>query len=209
MNRIIIAGIGTDVGKTVVAAVITTLLNGDYWKPIQCGSEEDLDSVVIKKLINTDQHHVYEPIYSFKKPLSPHHAARLEQVVINPNTITPPDSTRPLIIEGIGGIFTPLNTQILSGDLFASWNGQWIIVSKNYLGSINHTLLTIEALKSRNVLIAGLIFNGEPNPDTESIILNFSELPFLGRLLPEQHINKKTIQRYVKKWHPLSKQLNL
>ncbi len=200
MNNIIVAGSGTDVGKTVVAAILTTLLKGDYWKPIQCGDEANSDTVIMKNLIDTTNHHIHPPSYSFKAPLSPHHAARLENISINLGSIIPPKTTRPLIIESVGGVFVPLLTNVLSIDLFKPWDCRWVVVSKHYLGSINHTLLTIEALKRHQVSIAGVIFNGEPNLDSEAAILENSQIPFLGRLLPETSLTQQTIQRYAKQW---------
>lgn len=200
MRNIIVAGSGTDVGKTVASAVLTLLVEGEYWKPIQSGPEDSSDTSVMKNLIDPAKYRIHTPAYSFKAPLSPHHAARLEDVVIDRAAINPPKTTRPLIIEGVGGAYVPILTDLLTIDLFKNWNCQWVIVSKHYLGSINHTLLTIEALKKHGVDIAGIIFNGEPNSDTESAILTIAQIPFLGRLLPETTINKQTIQRYAKQW---------
>lgn len=202
MKKFIIAGIGTEVGKTVVSAILTTCLKGDYWKPIQCGDEEDSDTAMMKKLIDTAIYSIHEPIYSLQAPLSPHHAARLENISIRLDNIVPPQTTRPLIIESAGGIFVPLSTKTLSFDLFKSWNIPWIVVSRHYLGSINHTLLTIDALKRNNISIAGIIFNGPPNHDSEGTILEISQVPVLGRLFPESNINPQIIQRYAKLWQP-------
>ena len=202
MHRIIIAGSGTDVGKTVVSAILTVLMDGDYWKPIQCGAEENSDTAIMKKWIDTSRHSIHPPAYSLKAPLSPHHAARLENISIALDSITLPHTTRPLIIESVGGIFVPLTTRVLSIDLFQSWNCRWIIVSKHYVGSINHTLLTIEALKQRQIPMLGIIFNGEPNLNSETAILESSRLPVLGRLLPESNLNQQTVQRYAKQWQP-------
>lgn len=209
MHKIIVAGTGTDVGKTVVAAILTTLFNGDYWKPIQCGDEENSDTATMKKLIDTTRHNIYPSAYSLKAPLSPHHAARLENISIDLDSIVLPKTSRPLIIEGVGGIFVPLNNTTLSIDLYQTWKCKWIIVSKHYLGSINHTLLTLEVLKQRDISIAGIVFNGEPNPDTETAILEISQPPLLGRLLPETTINPQTIQRYAKEWQPRLSQILL
>jgi len=201
MHKIMVAGIGTDVGKTVVSAILTTLLKGDYWKPIECGDPHTSDTAVVTRWIGIS-HTIHPSTYSLKAPLSPHHAARLENIVIRPDSITLPHTTRPLIIEGAGGIFVPLTLKVLSIDLFKSWDCQWIIVSKHYLGSINHTLLTLEVLKQLHLPVLGIIFNGEKNCDSENAILEISKLPFLGRLLPETYINSKTIQRYAKQWQP-------
>lgn len=201
MNGIIIAGIGTGVGKTIVAAILTTSLQGEYWKPIQCGGEGDSDIATMTKLIDASRYPIHNPAYSLRAPVSPHHAARLENTLICLKRIIPPKTKRPLIIESVGGIFVPLTSKALSFDLFKSWNFPWIVVSNHYLGSINHTLLTIDALKRNNVSIAGLVFNGHPNHDSESAILEFSQVPVLGRLLPESNMNPKIIQRYAKRWH--------
>lgn len=201
MNKIIIAGNGTDVGKTIASAIIVTAMKGDYWKPVECGEAENSDTARMRKWLDST-HHVYPPAYSLKACLSPHHAARLENITIDLKSIVPSENTHPLIIEIAGGIFTPLSTKILNIDLFKTWKSQWIVVSRHYLGSINHTLLTLEALQRRNIPIVGLIFNGELNPDSESAILEISQLPILGRLLPESDINPQIIQRYAKQWQP-------
>lgn len=200
MYKIIVAGSGTDVGKTIVSAILATLMDGDYWKPIQCGEEGCSDTAIMKQLLDTTRHQIYPSAYTFKAPLSPHHAARLEGVSINLDFIIPPKTIRPLIIEGVGGIFVPLTTNVLSIDLFKLWDCQWIVVSKHYLGSINHTLLTLDALKRQKIPVAGIIFNGEPNPDSEAAILEISQVPLLGRLLPEPNIDLQTIQRYATQW---------
>lgn len=209
MHRIMVAGIGSDVGKTIVSAILTLLLSGDYWKPVQCGDEENSDPSMIKKWLSGTDHSIHSSAYSLKTFLSPHQAARLENISIEIDTIAIPQTTRPLIIEGVGGILVPLTKKTLTIDLFQSWDCQWVIVSKHYLGSINHTLLTIQTLKQRRIPILGLIFNGEPNPDTESAILEITQVPYLGRLLPEPHLNLKTLQRYVKQWQPLFSHLLL
>lgn len=194
-----VAGIGTEVGKTVVSAILTTMLSGEYWKPIECGNG-NFDSMVIKELIDSSKHRIHQPSYSFDAPLSPHHAARLENIEVHPNEIVPPHTNRPLVIEGVGGVNVPITSSVLSIDLFKNWNCKWVIVSKHYLGSINHTLLTIEALIRHEVPILGLIFNGEMNLDSETAILQMSGLPCIARLLPEKYIDKHTIQRYAELW---------
>ena len=200
--RLMVAGIGTDVGKTIVSAILTTALQGDYWKPVQCGSEEQSDSTVMKQLLDPCKHRIYPSTYSFQMPCSPHQAARSANVHIDSCAIRPPVTDRPLIIEGVGGVYVPLNEEVVTLDLFQNWNCMWIVVSKNYLGSINHTLLTIEVLRKQNIPLLGLVFNGEVNEETESIILKMAGLPMLGRLLPESKIDINVIQRYVKQWSP-------
>jgi len=203
MSKILVAGIGTDVGKTIVSAILTTLMKGDYWKPIQYVDGENSDTAMMKSLIDTTKHTIHPSTYSLRTPLSPHHAARLEGITIDPDLIIPPETTRTLIIESVGGIYVPLTTTTLSMDLFKAWDCLWVIVSRHYLGSINHTLLTVDALKRQDVSIAGLIFNGEPNHDSEEVILKISQLPLLGRLLPEANVDLQTIYRYATQWQPI------
>lgn len=202
MKKIIVTGIGTDVGKTIASAILATSLKGDYWKPIQCGQEEGCDTNTMSHYLGPAKHEIYPPSYSFRYPLSPHHSSRLEGVVIDTRKINPPDTSRPLVIEMAGGLLTPLTLHENSFDLFKTWEGEWVIVSKHYLGSINHTLLTLEVLKLGGVTIKGLVFNGEPNPDSEAAILGRSGIPFLGRILPERYFDKNTIQRYASQWLP-------
>lgn len=197
--KIIITGCGTDVGKTVVSAIVTTTVVGDYWKPVQCGEEEESDTHIMKTLLDGAHHHVHLPAYSLKERLSPHHAARIENRMIDLKNIVPPATQNTLVIETAGGILVPLTDNEVSLDLMVSWGGLWIVVSKHYIGSINHTLLTIEALKNRRVSILGIIFNGE-NADSERAILSISGLPFIGRLQHEKLINTKTIQNYAQQW---------
>lgn len=207
MRPIIITGNGTDVGKTILSAIVVTALEGDYWKPVQHADDSGSDSETIRLLVPVNKCHIHPPAYNFKAPLSPHHAARLENIYIDPVQIIPPETSRPLIIETVGGIFVPFNNSTLAIDLFDKWNGIWIVISRHYLGSINHSLLTVEALKKRNQNVKTIIFNGSPNTDSEKAILQFSGLTSLGRLLPEEQINQKTIKRYANQWKTQLKQL--
>lgn len=197
MDKVVVTGIGTNVGKTVTAAIVTTLLQGDYWKPIQSGA--DTDSKTMERLIDLNKHKIHPSTYTLKSPLSPHAAASLESITIDSKTIIPPKTERPLIIETAGGICVPLTKSELAIDLFSSWTPHWILVSKNYLGSINHTLLSVAVLKLCGITPL-IVFNGEPNPATEEVILKISRLPMLGRILPEATLNPNIIQKYAEKW---------
>jgi dethiobiotin synthetase len=203
MNKhIMVAGIGTEVGKTVVSAILTVIFQGDYWKPIQSGLEEDWDSHIIKKWIDPSIHTIHPPCYSLSFPCSPHKAARLSGIEIDYQTIKIPNSTKMLIIEGVGGVLAPLTKDILSLELFKKWDCQWILISNHYLGSINHTLLTVEILKMHQVDLRGVIFNGFPDFDSEDVILKKSGLPLLGALHPEPNLNSSVIKKYANLWAP-------
>lgn len=197
MRGFIIAGNDTNVGKTLVSAILAKAFQADYWKAIEAGGD---DTQTVKRLSGCFCH---PPAYSLKHPVSPHHAAPLEGITIDLAKIRLPDTPRPLIIEGSGGVMTPLNENNHLGELFIRFGLPWIIVSKHYLGSINHTLLSIEWLLSQGQIVKGVIFNGKPYPEAETYILNRSQLPCLGRLLPEPLLDARRIQWYANQFHPL------
>jgi dethiobiotin synthetase len=196
MKKIVVAGIGTDVGKTVVSSILACALDADYWKPVQCGPSCDREWIAA--LLGKNR--TYPEAVYLKAPRSPHHAAELEGIVIDPTQIVPPQIKHPLIIEGCGGILVPLTYQTLTIDLFASWDCEWVVVSRHYIGSINHSLLSLEAMQKRSLKIKGIIFNGDPCPQTESAILQFSNLPCIARLQQEPEWNLKTIHAYSREW---------
>jgi dethiobiotin synthetase len=200
MGLIAVTGINTDVGKTVISAILVEALTADYWKPIQCGNLGCTDTQTVKKLVSQKLSLYHQEAYRLKECLSPHHAARLEGLEINAKRIECPLSNNPLVIEGAGGLMVPLNDNTLMIDLLALWNPKVILVSKHYLGSINHTLLSVEALKNRKMQIGGIIFNGQPNPDTEKVIAEMTNLPVIGRLELEKNIDPETIKRYASLW---------
>jgi dethiobiotin synthetase len=144
MKPIIVAGIGTGVGKTVVSAILCTLLSADYWKPVETGEEKD--SQIIKKCVSFETQKIYHPCYSLKAPLSPHTSPKLEGIKIDLSAFKLPKNSNPLIIESTGGILVPLTLNVHTFDLFSKWDACWIVVSQHSLGSINHTLLTLDYL---------------------------------------------------------------
>jgi len=200
MRKIIVAGIGTAVGKTITSAILVEALNGAFWKPIQCGCIENSDTEVVKSLVSSKDCVFHTETYRLKAPLSPHHASELEGFQINPEKIELPQTQQTLIIEACGGIMVPINKKILMIDLLCTWNAEWIIVSRHYLGSINHTLLTSKTLEMYGVNVLGIIFNGHPNPHTEDAILSFTALRSIGRIFPEKNITPKIVKKYAQKW---------
>jgi dethiobiotin synthetase len=196
MRKIFVTGIGTDVGKTVVSAILTEAFRADYWKPVQTGSFFSTDSVKVQKWISNELTRVHPEAYSLKQYMSPHAAAELEGVHIEMRGISLPDTTNNLIIEGAGGLMVPLNSSEFIIDLIKKFDAEAVLVIQNYLGSINHSLLSIDALKHRNIKIMGLVFNGPPHKLSEDIILSYSGLPLLGRVAKEAEITKETISKY-------------
>jgi dethiobiotin synthetase len=193
--KLFITGISTDVGKTIASAIITEALEADYWKPIQAGDLDNSDSHFIKSKITNPKSIIFPNAYQFNTPASPHLAAELDGITIDLKNIIEPKTTNHLVIEGAGGVFVPLNNTDLVIDLIQP-DYKVIIVSRHYLGSINHTLLTIEALKNRKINIAGIIFNGDENTATETIILNKTGLKCIGRIENEPYFDQNVISEY-------------
>ena len=198
-NKYFITGIGTDIGKTVISALLIEKLKADYWKPIQAGNLEDSDSHFIQKFTNCKKIHPEQ--FKLTEPMSPHAAAKIDNININLNEFKIPSTNYPLIIEGAGALMVPINDNDLVLDLIKHFNIPVIIVSKNYLGSINHTLLTIEVLMKNNIQIKGVIFNGDSNPETERIIELHTGIPILGKIPTIEKITKESIIHYSQEIH--------
>lgn len=193
--KIFVTGIGTDVGKTIASSIITESLQADYWKPIQAGDLDNSDSHKIERYISNDQTVIHPNSYKLNTPASPHLAAEIDGITINIDKISTPETENHLVIEGAGGLFVPLNNHDTIIDLIQP-DYKVIVVSRHYLGSINHTLLTIEALQNREIKVAGIIFSGEENKATESIILSKTGIKFIGRIEQEPYFDQNVIKDY-------------
>ena len=199
MNRkVVIAGIGTEIGKTISSAIIVKNLQADYWKPIQSGFPEDSDVRTVLDLSNSKDSNIHPSIYNLKAPLSPHSAAELEGREIRLENFNLPDTNNSLVVELAGGILVPLNKKETNLDLLKKWNLPVILVSKTYLGSINHTLLSFEILKSNNIPIMGLIVNGEKNESAQRFISNYTHLPIIFDINLESNWTPELIENYAK-----------
>ncbi len=200
--KIFITGIGTDVGKTIVSAICVEALEADYWKPIQSGDLHYSDTDKVKKLISNNKTQFHESAYKLSTPASPHYSAELDGITIDLKKIKEPKTKNHLVIEGAGGLYVPLNQKDTIADLIRP-DYKVIVVSRHYLGSINHTLLTIEALKNKKSDILGIIFNGEKNHSNEEIILKKTKLKCIGHLEPEPYFDKNVVKYYTDKWDSL------
>jgi len=178
----IVTGTDTDVGKTVFAAALVRALNGVYWKPVQAGLNGETDSKVVRRLSGLSQDRILPEAYRLSIPASPHVAAKRDGVEIDVDTLALPDTRLPLIIEGAGGLLVPLTRHALQIDLFAFWGAPVILCATTRLGTINHSLLSIEALKRRAVPLLGIAFIGEENTESERIIVEMGQVCRLGRL---------------------------
>ncbi len=194
-----ITGISTDVGKTVAAAIVTQSLEADYWKPIQAGDLDNSDTHKVKRLVNNEISQYHDNSYSLKTPMSPHAAAEIDGITVTAASIKRPESTRPLVIEGAGGILVPINETETIADLIVPTD-KVIVVSRHYLGSINHTLLTIELLKARGLAVAGIIFSGEEHPTTEAIIEKMTGVTIIGRIDEEPYFDENVIAEYAERF---------
>ncbi|MCL9803915.1 dethiobiotin synthase [Flavobacterium amniphilum] len=193
--KLFITGIGTDVGKTVASAIVVEALEADYWKPVQAGDLDYSDTHKVKNQVSNAKSRFFENAYALNTPASPHLAAEIDGIRIDLAKITEPQTGNYLVIEGAGGILVPLNDTDCVVDLIQP-DYKVIVVSRHYLGSINHTLLTIEALKNRNIEIGGIIFSGDENSATEKIILNKSGVKMIGRIDSEPYFDHNVIAYY-------------
>ncbi|GAB3540003.1 dethiobiotin synthase [Spirosoma fluminis] len=200
-KQLIVAGISTEIGKTVASAVLVEALQADYWKPVQSGALEDSDTETVRQLTTNTVSRFHPEAYRLTAPLSPHAAAELDGVTIELDKISLPQTDNTLVIELAGGLLVPLNNHDLNIDLVQRLNLPIVLVSKNYLGSINHTLLSVEACHTRNITILGILFNGPTVPATETFILNYTGLPCLGRIKQEESITKEVISHYARSLH--------
>ena len=198
-NTFFITGSSTAVGRTIVSAIITEALEADYWKPIQAGDLGNTDTHKVARLVSNKNTQLLESAFNLTGFMSPHAAAEIDAVVISAKKIKRPVTKNNLVIEGAGGLLVPINDTETIADLIKP-SDKVIVVSRHYLGSINHTLLTIEALKQRKLNIFGIIFSGEANPATEQIIEKMSGVAILGRIEEEPYFDRNVVSEYAAKF---------
>ncbi|MCC9134965.1 dethiobiotin synthase [Pontibacter silvestris] len=200
MKRYFVTGIGTDVGKTVAAAILTEALNADYWKPVQAGGLDFTDTDTVQSLVSNPVSVFHPEAYRLKMAASPHKAAAAEGIEIDIKAMQLPQTQNNLIVEGAGGLMVPLNKRSLVIDLVQQLGLEVVLVSRNYLGSINHTLLTAEVLRYRKIPVAGIIFNGEENATSEDFIIKYTGLRRLPSIRQEADFCKDTVAEYAKEF---------
>ncbi|MDT0620215.1 dethiobiotin synthase [Croceitalea vernalis] len=192
--KFFITGISTEVGKTIASAIVTEALEADYWKPIQAGDLDNSDTHKVKALISNKKSVFHQNSYALKTPMSPHAAAEIDGVQIYLKQIVEPETDNHLVIEGAGGLLVPINDDDTILDLIKP-DYKVIVVSRHYLGSINHSLLTINALQNKGYQ-PGIIFSGDEHTTTENIILKKTQATFLGRINEEKNINQAVIEKH-------------
>ena len=194
-KRIIICGTDTDVGKTIVSSFFVQGLKGIYWKPIQSGTEEGTDTKTVCNLLNLEPKHYLPERYKFKAPVSPHWAAEQESDFIEPNNLKLPDLDELIIIETAGGLMVPLNRDWLQIDQLKVWGVPIILVARTGLGTLNHTLLSLEALKHRNLDVLGIVLNGSPHKDNPKTLEQFGDTKILASLPIFDEVNAKVLSQ--------------
>ena len=207
-KRIIICGTDTDVGKTIVSSFFVQGLKGVYWKPIQSGTEEVTDTQTVCKILNLEPKRYLPERYKFKAPVSPHWAAEKESKFIEPNNLYLPDLNQLIIIETAGGLMVPLNRNWLQIDQLRVWQSPIVLVARTGLGTLNHTLLSLEALRKRNINILGIVLNGPPHDDNPRTLEQFGDTKILARLPIFKEVNAKVLSEEWNK-QQLDKKLNL
>ncbi|TBW29878.1 dethiobiotin synthase [Gramella sp. KN1008] len=198
-RKYFITGIGTEVGKTIVSAIVTEALKADYWKPVQAGDLDNSDTHKLRRLVKNDETVFHDNAYALNTPMSPHAAADIDNVKIRVIDIKPPKTEKDLVIEGAGGLLVPLNDKETIIDLISK-DHIVVLVSRHYLGSINHTLLSIEALKNRGIDKIGIIFSGEENPSTEDAIRKIGKVEVIGRIEEEPYFDEMVVSEYAEKF---------
>ena len=206
-KKYFVSGIGTDVGKTVASAILCKALHAAYWKPVQSGTILGSDKDTIRNLCGDDQV-IFEEQYALKEPLSPHTASRIEGVKIDVDSIRIPEHSGNLIIEGAGGLMVPITRKVLYNEWIKNQNLPVILVSRHYLGSLNHTLLSLELLTSFDIEITGILFVGKDNDNNEALICERYGVRNLGNLPEVSSVNATFVQIYadelVNNWQKLN-----
>ncbi|HEX5282067.1 MAG TPA: dethiobiotin synthase [Micropepsaceae bacterium] len=196
MKTLIVTGTDTGVGKTVVAAMLVLALDAFYWKPVQSGLTDGTDTDTVAALTGISGTRLLPEAYRLREPLSPHRAAELDGVTIDPARLVLPETPprRFLVVEGAGGVLVPMTRSLLQIELFARWQAPVVVVARTALGTINHTLLTLEALQRRGISVQGIVFAGDENSDTQRTIGEFSGARILGRLPVMKHLNAENLR---------------
>ena len=194
MKTFFVTGISTDVGKTVASAILVEALQADYFKPVQAGDLENSDTHKVKRLVSNTKSVFHPNSYALKTPMSPHGAAEIDGLEIDTKQIKRPDTKNHLVVEGAGGLLVPLNDSETILDLIQP-SDKVIVVSRHYLGSINHSLLTINALKDKGFNVS-VIYNGNAHLSTESIIEKMTGVNVIGRIEDEPYFDQNVIKAY-------------
>jgi dethiobiotin synthetase len=193
-RRIVVTGTDTGIGKTVFSAALTGALDGTYWKPVQSGLDGETDSDIVRRLSGLSTQRILPERYRLVTPASPHLAAEIDGITIDPDRLELPMPPGPLVIEGAGGLMVPLTRELTYLDMFARWRAPLVLCARTTLGTINHTLLSIAAIRARDIPLLGVAFIGDENSDSEQTIAAMGRTRHLGRLPHLPHLDADTLR---------------
>jgi len=192
-SRLIVAGTDTGVGKTVLSALLLVAFDGSYWKPVQSGLEEETDSDAVLRMTGLPSERIFPEAYRLTRPLSPDQSAEIDGVVIERRSLAPPAAERPLVIEGAGGVMVPYSSDLLQIDFFASLDAPLVLAARSGLGTLNHTLLTLEALRMRGIECAGIVMIGAEHPANRASLERWAEAPVIGMIPMLERIDRAAL----------------
>ena len=201
---LIVCGTDTDVGKTIISALLVQGLNATYWKPVQSGLENGGDTEQVCKILKLSKERWVKEAYKFQAPVSPHWAAEKENKFVDPEQLKLPIVNSPLIVETAGGLMVPLNRNLLQIDQLISWNLPVLLVARSSLGTLNHSLLSLEALRRRSIPVLGILLNGPSHSDNPSTLEQIGNIPIIGHLPPLREV---TAENLAKEWHKQSMEI--
>jgi dethiobiotin synthetase len=193
--RLVITGTDTGIGKTVFSAALADALSACYWKPIQSGLDEETDSDTVLRLGRIPPQRIFPEAWRLRTAVSPHLSAQIDEVTLDPDALQPPETNLPLIIEGAGGLLVPLTRHKTFVDVFARWQIPVVLCSRTGLGTINHTLLSLEAIRQRRIPVLGVAFIGDTYPDTQQLIEEMGDVRILGRLPRLEPLTPDTLRQ--------------
>jgi dethiobiotin synthetase len=194
IDRIIVAGTDTGIGKTVLSALVTLALDGEYWKPVQSGLEEESDTECVARFTGLPRERFHPEAYRLTRPLSPDQSAGLDGITIERERLIPPSCTRPLVIEPAGGLMVPYSDDLLQIDCFAWWQAPVLLAARSGLGTLNHTLLSIEALRRRAIPVAGIVMIGPEHAMNRASLARWTNVPVIGTVPQAEKIEREWLR---------------
>lgn len=202
--RIIVAGTDTGIGKTVLSALLLLALDGCYWKPVQSGLEDETDSDAVQRMTGLPSERIFPEAYRLTQPLSPDQSAAIDGIVIDRGSLAPPASERPLVIEGAGGLMVPYSNDLLQIDFFASLDAPVVLAARSGLGTLNHTLLSLEALRARGIECVGIVMIGEEHKRNRASLERWADAPVIGMIPMLERIDRDTLSAvYRERFEPV------
>ena len=193
MNGFFVTGTDTDVGKTVVSAWLLAHLDACYWKPVQAGAEPETDSATVRRLAEVSADRILPEAYLLSEPIAPHEAAQRTGIAIDMAKLVPPPCDRPLVVEGAGGLMVPLTDEAYVVDLATELHLPLILVTRSTIGTINHTLLSLEAIRRRGLPLAGVVINGPETPHNRAAIERYGQVEVIAEIPWLETVSRSTL----------------